>query len=136
MIHSISAFLPLLRAGSAKKIVVISTGGAVPQLVLQADIANMCAYGATKAAAALATTKWALQLKGEGFVVVSLTPGLVDTTDTFGESGMFMFVLVDERMSGYCADYISSQAIRRQRQHCTRSLRVRRRLCWRPQNSP
>ncbi|KAH9846549.1 NAD-P-binding protein [Lenzites betulinus] len=87
VIHSISAFLPLLRAGSAKKIVVISTGGAVPQLVLQAGIANMCAYGATKAAAALATTKWALQLKGEGFVVVSLTPGLVDTTDTFGESG-------------------------------------------------
>ncbi|KAI0820521.1 NAD-P-binding protein [Trametes gibbosa] len=87
VIHAIRAFLPPLRAGSSKKIIVISTGGAVPDVVFQVGIANMCAYGATKAAAALATTKWALQLKEEGFAVVSLTPGLVDTTDTYGESG-------------------------------------------------
>ena len=36
----------------------------------------------TKAAAWIATVKWALKLKDEGFVVVSLSPGLVDTMGT------------------------------------------------------
>ncbi|EIW57033.1 NAD-P-binding protein [Trametes versicolor FP-101664 SS1] len=87
VVHSVTAFLPLLRAAPTKKIIVISTHGAVPAVVYSADIADMCAYGTTKAAGALATAKWALQLKGEGFTVVSLTPGLVDTTDTIGPSG-------------------------------------------------
>ncbi|KAI0747067.1 NAD-P-binding protein [Daedaleopsis nitida] len=89
VIHSITAFLPLLRASTAnlKKIVVVSTGGADHKLVLHCGIANMTAYGMTKAAALMATTKWAIKLKDEGFVVVSLSPGLVDTTDTLGESG-------------------------------------------------
>ncbi|KAI0351045.1 NAD-P-binding protein [Trametes cingulata] len=83
----ISAFLPLLRAGTTKKIVVISTGGAHTESINAAGISGMVAYGTTKAAAVMITTKWALQLKNEGFVVVSLAPGLVDTTGTRGESG-------------------------------------------------
>ena len=42
----------------------------------------MCAYGMTKAAAHIATTKFALQLKDEGFVVVTLDPGVVNTGAT------------------------------------------------------
>ncbi|KAI0794316.1 NAD-P-binding protein [Fomes fomentarius] len=89
VIHSISAFLPLLRASSAslKKIVVIGTGGADYQAVLGWGIADMSAYGMTKAAALIATTKWAVKLKDEGFVVITLSPGLVDTTGTIGENG-------------------------------------------------
>ena len=90
MVHSVAAFLPLLRAAPTKKIVVISTHGAVPAVVYNVEIANICAYGTTKAAGALATAKWALQLKGEGFTVVSLTPGLVDTTDTIGPAGEWL----------------------------------------------
>lgn len=89
MIHGISAFLPLLRASTAplKKIVVMSTGGANFQTVLRSSNKDMVSYCVTKAAGLMATTKWALKLKDEGFVVVSLNPGMVDTTDTFGESG-------------------------------------------------
>ena len=89
MVHSIAAFLPLLRASRAplKKVVVISTGGADAATVRTARIAHMAAYQVTKAAALMAATKWALKLKGEGFIVVSLTPGLVDTSDTFGDHG-------------------------------------------------
>ncbi|RPD58579.1 NAD-P-binding protein [Lentinus tigrinus ALCF2SS1-7] len=82
VIHSITAFLPLLRAGSAKKIVVISTGGAHVQTVYKQGAANMAAYHISKCAAYMATTKWAINLQDEGFVVVSLTPGLVDTSAT------------------------------------------------------
>lgn len=41
----------------------------------------------TKAAALMATTEFATKLKDEGFVVVSLGPGLVDTTATAGADG-------------------------------------------------
>ncbi|RPD54465.1 NAD-P-binding protein [Lentinus tigrinus ALCF2SS1-7] len=87
VIHSISAFLPLLRAGPTKKIVVVSTAGADPKFVRAAGIADMTAYGMTKAAALIATTKWAIKLQNEGFIVVSVSPGLVDTTGTIGEHG-------------------------------------------------
>ena len=87
VVHSISAFLPLLRAGSTKKVVVVSTAGADPGFVRKAGIADMAAYGMTKAAALVAATKWAVKLQGEGFVVVSVSPGLVDTTGTIGEHG-------------------------------------------------
>ncbi len=87
VIHSINAFLPLLRAGSTKRVVVISTGGADVPTVRKQGIAYMAAYHITKTAAVMATAKWALTLQDEGFVVVSLNPGLVDTTGTKGEYG-------------------------------------------------
>ncbi|TBU24022.1 NAD(P)-binding protein [Dichomitus squalens] len=81
-VHSIRAFLPLLRASSIKKIVVLSTGGAIANFVRHLGVANIAAYSMTKAAGLLATTKYAVQLKDEGFVVISLNPGLVDTSAT------------------------------------------------------
>ena len=47
----------------------------------------MAAYGMSKAAALIATTKFAMKLKQEGFIVVSLNPGLVDVSGTNGASG-------------------------------------------------
>ena len=82
--HSIAAFLPLLRASSAplKKIVVVNTGGALHKANIALGDAGMVAYSVTKAAELMAATKWALKLKDEGFVVISLTPRLVDTSST------------------------------------------------------
>ena len=45
-------------------------------------MADLCTYGMTKAAALIPTTKFALKLKDEGFVVVALDPGLVNTSAT------------------------------------------------------
>ncbi len=88
MVHGITAFLPLLRAGPTKKIAVLGTDGAIPNTVYALGLPDLSAYSMSKAAAMLATAKWALQLKDEGFTVVTLAPGLVDTTDTVGTSGM------------------------------------------------
>ena len=94
VVHSVTAFLPLLRASSAtlKKIAVVGTAGADPKSVRMAGIADMAAYGTTKAAALMITTKLALKLKDENFVVISMSPGIVDTTDTMGESGQHCFL--------------------------------------------
>ena len=59
--------------------------------MLKAGISDMSAYHMTKAAALIATTKWALKLRDEGFVVVSLSPGLVDTTGTMGEASTYLY---------------------------------------------
>ncbi|PIL26450.1 hypothetical protein GSI_12208 [Ganoderma sinense ZZ0214-1] len=83
-IHSITAFLPLLRASNTKKIVVIGSGAGDLKAIQALNIANMVAYGMTKAAAVIATTKFAIKLKDEGFVVVTLAPGMVDTSATAG----------------------------------------------------
>ncbi|KAI0669048.1 NAD-P-binding protein [Trametes maxima] len=82
VVHSISAFVPLLRKGVQKKIVVISTQGASPALTLRAESAGVAAYCTTKAAAVMIATKYAAGLKDEGFIVVSLNPGVVDTSGT------------------------------------------------------
>ncbi|KAI0778933.1 hypothetical protein BD413DRAFT_465060 [Trametes elegans] len=80
VVHSTAAFLPLLRAAPTKRIVVIGSGGGDHKFVYDAGIASMGAYGASKGAAVVLTAKWAAKLKDEGFVVVTLSPGLVDTT--------------------------------------------------------
>ena len=71
----------------------IGTRGADPSAIRTLGIAHMSAYGVTKAAALNAATKWAIKLKDEGFVVVSLSPGIVDVTDTFGESGEYRYTV-------------------------------------------
>ncbi|KAI0696863.1 NAD-P-binding protein [Cerioporus squamosus] len=87
VIHSITAFLPLLRTGLTKKIVVISTGSGDPKTVRKSRQVDMAAYGIAKAGALIATTKYALKLQDEGFVVVAVNPGLVDNSGTVGENG-------------------------------------------------
>ncbi|KAI1795287.1 NAD(P)-binding protein [Ganoderma leucocontextum] len=85
-IHTITAFLPLLRASNTRKIIVIGSGAGDPKAVQALGIANMSAYGMTKAAALIATTKFAIKFKDEGFVVVTLSPGTVDTSATAGSN--------------------------------------------------
>ena len=47
----------------------------------------MATYSISKAGNLVATMKYAVKLKSEGFCVVLLSPGLVDTTGTIGEHG-------------------------------------------------
>ncbi|KAI0702669.1 NAD-P-binding protein [Earliella scabrosa] len=86
VIHGIAAFLPLLRASKApvKKVAVIGSPAGDPKFVRAVGAAGMAAYGITKAAALVATTKYALTLKDEGFAVISLSPGVVDVLETAG----------------------------------------------------
>ncbi|KAI0705968.1 NAD-P-binding protein [Cerioporus squamosus] len=87
VIHSVTAFLPLLRAGSAKKVVVLEPNNSDPKTVRAYGLAGMAAHHVTKASSLMVVTKWAVKLQDEGFVVVALNPGIVDTTGTIGEHG-------------------------------------------------
>ncbi|KAI0640955.1 NAD-P-binding protein [Trametes meyenii] len=81
-IHGITTFLPLLRKGDAKKIITISTNGAAPSATVRYGFCQGVAYGTTKAATVMVAAKYAAALKGEGFTVISLHPGVVDTAAT------------------------------------------------------
>lgn len=82
VIHSVNAFLPLLRKGPTKKIIIMSTQGSKPDIVFKLCIPTMAAYGTTKAALEMVMVKYAALLEKENFTVVSICPGLVDTTAT------------------------------------------------------
>ncbi|OBZ71368.1 hypothetical protein A0H81_08762 [Grifola frondosa] len=84
IIHTINAFLPLLRKGTTKKIVVIGAGGGDPDFVWKARHGYMAAIGPSQGASAVVAAKYAVMLEDEGFTVVSLCPGIVDTINTRG----------------------------------------------------
>ena len=72
----------LLRKGTAKKIVFISTSLGERDFVWKARITEMAAYSVTKAAEHMIMTKYAAALEEEGFVVAAVNPGGVDSSDT------------------------------------------------------
>lgn len=78
-IATINAFLPLIRAGKAKKIVHISTGLADPDFNRVSQIPAQVGYSTSKAAAVVLIAKYASELAPEGIKVVSLSPGWVAT---------------------------------------------------------
>ncbi|KAI0674063.1 NAD-P-binding protein [Trametes maxima] len=86
VIHSVYAFLPLLRAGSAKKIIVIGSEAGKTATVSALGLGSLPAYSMTKAAAEMAALKWALMLADEGFIVITLHPGSVDVSETTSEA--------------------------------------------------
>lgn len=85
VIYSINAFLPLVRKGSVKKITVISSGMADPEWVVQNDIPGSLIYASMKAATNMVVAKYAVELRGEGIVVLALSPGIVDTYEGEGK---------------------------------------------------
>ncbi|KAI0674070.1 NAD-P-binding protein [Trametes maxima] len=88
VIHSIYAFLPLLRAGSAKRIIVIGAEVGRTATVAALRLANMTAYCITKASGEMATLKWALTLADEGFTVITMHPGAVDVSETTSKADL------------------------------------------------
>lgn len=92
-IHAINAFLSLLRASEKKTIVVIGSGAGDLKAVRGFGLAHTVAYGMSKAAATIATTKFALKLKDEGFIAVTLDPGAVDTSGTAAADGVLTIII-------------------------------------------
>ncbi|KAJ6450764.1 hypothetical protein C8R45DRAFT_1223983 [Mycena sanguinolenta] len=78
VVHTIKTFLPLLRGGPTKKVAVLSTGNADLDATLTMVNPGSVGYGISKAAMNMAIAKLALALKPEGFVFVSISPGMVD----------------------------------------------------------
>ncbi|KAJ7083240.1 NAD(P)-binding protein [Mycena epipterygia] len=78
-INTTNAFLPLLRAGTVKKVITLSSGAASPDLITATGSAGQVGYAISKASLNMAVTKFAVALKAEGFVFLALSPGIVDT---------------------------------------------------------
>ncbi|KAK9427690.1 NAD(P)-binding domain protein [Lipomyces doorenjongii] len=82
VIYSINAFLPLLRKGDTKKITAISTGLADLDFTLLSGNSTQLTYSTMKAALNMVVAKYSQELKAEGFTVLALSPGLVNTRET------------------------------------------------------
>lgn len=63
VLYIINTFLPLIRAGSIKKIIVISSGMADPGFMEIAGVPQAVTYTTSKAAANILVTKYAIELK-------------------------------------------------------------------------
>ena len=81
-IHSIDAFLPLLRKSTLKKIAIISTSLGERDFVWKARLNEMAAYSVTKSAEHMVMAKYAASLDNEGFIVAAINPGGVDVSGT------------------------------------------------------
>ncbi|TVY33085.1 putative oxidoreductase [Lachnellula subtilissima] len=80
-IHVTNTFLPLILKGTEKKIIHISSAMGDSTLVLKGGIAGAVSYSATKAMLNLVVAKFAVELAGQGVLILSLSPGWVDTDE-------------------------------------------------------
>lgn len=78
-INTTNAFLPLLRAGTAKKVITLSSGAGDVAFTTASGASGQLGYSISKAALNMAVAKFAVALKAEGFVFLALSPGIVDT---------------------------------------------------------
>ncbi|KAF2622208.1 NAD(P)-binding protein [Macroventuria anomochaeta] len=81
-IHLFNLFIPLLRKGSAKKAIAISTGMADVELIRNYDVGIAGPYALSKAALNVAVAKFSAQYRKEGILFMSISPGFVDTGKT------------------------------------------------------
>ncbi|KAH9931393.1 hypothetical protein B0H21DRAFT_894584 [Amylocystis lapponica] len=80
VVHTINAFLPLIRAGLIKKVVSLSSGLADTDFIRTTGYALAAPYCISKAALNMVVAKYAARFKDEGVVFLALAPGLVDTS--------------------------------------------------------
>lgn len=81
-VNVVNAFLPLIRKGQVKKVIVTSTGMADLDLINRFDIAIAAPYAVTKGASNVLVAKYHAALgKKEGILFFSMSPGLVDTRE-------------------------------------------------------
>ncbi|KAI0723712.1 hypothetical protein C8Q72DRAFT_787192, partial [Fomitopsis betulina] len=78
-IHAVNTFLPLLRKGIAKKIILVSGSSSQHEFVQKAQMTAMAMLLITKCALG-----YSVELKEEGFTIVAVNPGWVNTAATAG----------------------------------------------------
>lgn len=79
VVQATNAFLPLLQRGSKKRIINISSGRGNLELNVATEDPTAVPYCASKYALNFVTAKYAIQLRAQGFVVLAISPGLVET---------------------------------------------------------
>ncbi|KAA1466363.1 NAD(P)-binding protein [Dentipellis sp. KUC8613] len=80
VVHTINIFLPLIKKGSLKKVIVISSGAGDLDFTLTTTYDVNAPYSISKAAVNMAVAKYAGEYKEEGIAFLALSPGMVNTT--------------------------------------------------------
>lgn len=96
--HFLAIFAPLLRHGSKKKAVVISSGAGDTNWVIENEVFSQSPYAISKAAVNMVVAKFHVQYKNEGIVFVAISPGIVDT-DFLDTTDMCQYHLPNTRHS-------------------------------------
>jgi NAD(P)-dependent dehydrogenase (short-subunit alcohol dehydrogenase family) len=79
--NTTNIFLPLIRKGKEKKIIVLSSGFADIEFTRTAEIPFHIPYSISKVAIGMLVAKYAVELKSEGIMTLSMAPGWVDTQE-------------------------------------------------------
>ncbi|KAF7347319.1 NAD(P)-binding protein [Mycena venus] len=82
VVHTTNAFLPLLKNGSTKKVLTLSSGLGDLEVTVAGEYVGRVSYSISKAALNMVVAKYAAQYKAEGFVFLAICPGGVDTSET------------------------------------------------------
>ncbi|CAE6467357.1 unnamed protein product [Rhizoctonia solani] len=77
--QTINTFLPLLRAGNHKKVISLSSGMADEDFTRASGAALSVPYSISKYALNLLMLKYAMGLKDEGFIFLTISPGVANT---------------------------------------------------------
>jgi len=79
VVHTINAFLPLVRAGTLKQVITVSSGVGDLDFTDATEFPYLAPYSISKAAVNMVVAKYAVQYKKEGLVFLAISPGLVNT---------------------------------------------------------
>ncbi|KAK7026195.1 hypothetical protein R3P38DRAFT_1027529 [Favolaschia claudopus] len=86
VVHSTNAFLPLLKNGSTKKVLTLSSALGHLGFTRESNAAGQVSYGIAKAALNMVIAKFAADLREEGVLFLAICPGMVDTSSTKASS--------------------------------------------------
>ncbi|KAL7941395.1 hypothetical protein V8C42DRAFT_355512 [Trichoderma barbatum] len=79
LFHTVNALLPLIKRGTEKKIIYISSVSGDIEVTRISELSTAVGYSASKAAGAIDMTKYASELKSDGILTLSISPGWVVT---------------------------------------------------------
>ena len=71
VIHTINAFLPLLKAGSTKRVIVLSSGVGDTDFTLSSGDSFQAPYSISKAAVNMVVAKYAAEYRSDGFIFLA-----------------------------------------------------------------
>jgi NAD(P)-dependent dehydrogenase (short-subunit alcohol dehydrogenase family) len=80
-INATAAFIPLLRKGSIKKVIALTSGMGDLDFTNELDMDMAVPYSISKAGLNMVMAKFSASYKEEGILFVSISPGAVDSED-------------------------------------------------------
>lgn len=78
--HLVNAFMPLILAGRAKKIAILSSGLGDADMTREYDLWFGVSYSVSKAALNMIIAKFSAEYREKGVLILGISPGVVDTS--------------------------------------------------------